>query len=74
MLNQGMVIVLTYFLLRNIPQLRITPLGRVPQINLRPQMINNYTFSGVNPGSHKLAPPEAMQWGQTLHHILWFFF
>jgi hypothetical protein len=35
-------------------------------------MINGYTFSGVNPDTVKMAPREAMQWGRTLNHILWY--
>jgi len=37
-------------------------------------MICDYTYSGVNPQTVKRAPPEAMQWGRTLHRILWYVF
>jgi len=37
-------------------------------------MINDYTFSGVNPQTVKRAPPEAMQWGKALHRLLWYVF
>ena len=74
MLKQGMFIVPPYSLPRNSPQLRISHLGCVPQINRRPRMINDHTFSGINPVFHKIYPPEAMQWVQTLHLILWLFF
>ena len=72
--NQDTLIVLTYSLLRNVPQLCISPLGCVPQRGHRPRIINDYTFSGVNVGSHKMAPSVAMQWWQTLHRIIWLIF
>lgn len=74
MREKGMFIVLPYSLLRNLPQLRISPLGCVPQRERRPRMINDYTFSGVNPQTVKRAPPEAMQWGKALHRLLWYVF
>jgi len=74
MRSKGMFIVLPYHLIRHIPQLRISPIGCVPQRERRPRMINDYTFSSVNPDTVKLAPQEAMQWGRTLHRILWFIY
>ena len=72
MRKKGMFIVLPYDSVRNLPSLRLSPLGCVPQRERRPRIINDYTFSGVNPGSLKLAPPEAMQWGRTLNRVLWY--
>jgi len=74
MREKGMFIVLPYSLLRDLPQLRISPLGCVPQRERRPRMINDYTFSGVNPQTVKRAPPESMQWGKALHRLLWYVF
>jgi len=37
-------------------------------------MINDYTFSGINPQTVKRAPPEAMQWGKALYRLLWYVF
>ena len=71
MREKGMFLVLPYELVRDIPQLRISPIGVVPQRERRPRMINDYTFSGVNPSTIKLAPAEAMQWGRTLNRLLW---
>lgn len=61
MRSKGMFIVLPYHLVRDIPQLRISPIGCVPQRERRPRMINDYTFSSVNPDTLKMAPQEAMQ-------------
>ena len=74
MREKGMFIVIPYNLVRKHPQLRISPLGCVPQRDRRPRMINDYTFSGVNPSTLKMAPPEAMQWGKTLHRVLWYIY
>jgi len=74
MRDKGMFIVLPYELLRDSPQLRISPLGCAPQRERRPRMINDYTFSGINPQTVKRAPPEAMQWEKALHRLLWYVF
>ena len=74
MRKKGIFLLLPYELLKNHPSLRISPLGCVPQRERRPRIINDYTFSGVNPATVKLAPPEAMQWGRTFHRVLWYIF
>ena len=74
MRKKGIFILLPYQLLRDHPALRISPLGCVPQRERRPRIINDYTFSGINPATLKLAPPEAMQWGRTFHRVLWYIF
>ena len=74
MRKKGVFVILPYHLIRDHPALRISPLGCVPQRERRPRIINDYTFSDVNPASHKLAPDSAMQWGRTLHRVLWFIF
>ena len=74
MRRKGIFIVLPYKLIRDHPALRISPLGCVPQRERRPRIINDYTFSGINPATHKLAPEAAMQWGRTLQRVLWYVF
>ena len=74
MRKKGIFILLPYELLRDHPSLRISPLGCVPQRERRPRIINDYSFSGINPSTLKLAPPEAMQWGRTFHRVLWYIF
>ena len=74
MRKKGIFLLLPYELLREQPALRISPLGCVPQRERRPRIINDYTFSKVNPSTVKLAPPEAMQWGRTFHRVLWYIF
>ena len=74
MREKDIFILLPYSLLNGQPSLRISPLGCVPQQERRPCIINDYTFSGVNPATVKLAPPEAMQWGRMFHRVLWYIF
>ena len=71
---KGMFVVIPYSLVRKLRPLRISPLGCVPQRGRRPRMINDYTFSGVNPATVKMAPPEAMQWGRTINRVLWYIY
>jgi hypothetical protein len=49
--------------------LRISPLGVVPQYDRRPRLIVDYTFSGVNDDTIRLATPEAMQFGRALQRV-----
>ena len=72
MRSKGMFIILPYRHVRHLRPLRISPLGCVPQRERRPRIINDYTFSGVNPNTVKMAPPEAMQWGRALNRVLWY--
>jgi hypothetical protein len=51
-------------------QLRISPMGVVPQREQRPRVIVDYSFFGVNAETAKLAPREAMQFGKALERIL----
>ena len=52
------------------PNLRLSPLGVVPQRERRPRLIVDYTFSGVNHDTVRLAPKEAMQFGRALQRVL----
>ena len=69
-----MLVVLPYPLLRDLPHLQIPPLGCVTQQYRCPRMINDYTYSGVNPRTIKASLPEDMQWGRTFHKILWYIY
>lgn len=54
----------------DIPELRLSPLGVVPQRERRPRTISDYSFFGVNADTVPLAPKEAMQFGKALPRIL----
>ena len=56
---------------KDIPGIRLSlVLGLVPQRNRRDIMISDYSFFGVNDDTVPLAPPEAMQFGQTFRRLL----
>jgi hypothetical protein len=72
---KGQWIVLLYSVVRTLPrrvrrQLRISPMGVVPQRDRHPRVIVDYSFFGVNNKTVKLAPCEAMQFGKALERIL----
>ena len=67
---QGYWAVLPYDNVCHWANLRVSPLGVVPQRDRRPRLIVDYSFSDVNAETVKLAPPEAMQFGKALHRVL----
>lgn len=62
--------ILPYVFVQDLPGLRISPLGVVPQQDCHPRLIVDYNFSGINQDTVKLAPPKAMQFGCSLDCIL----
>jgi hypothetical protein len=72
--KKGFWMVLPYRLLqkhkRLIRNLRISPMGVVPQRARRPRIIVDYSFQGLNDETIKMAPREAMQFGKALERIL----
>ena len=68
--RQGYWLVLPYHEVRDLPGLRISPLGVVPQRDRRPRLIVDYTFSNVNEETVPLAPREAMQFGKALQRVI----
>ena len=57
MIRKGYWVVLPYHLVRHLPNLRISPMGAVPQRERRPRIIMDYSFSNVNQEADKGAPP-----------------
>jgi hypothetical protein len=51
-------------------QLRLSPLGVVPQRDRRQHTISDYSFLGVNHETLALSPPECMQFGKALWRVL----
>ncbi|MGH7974087.1 MAG: hypothetical protein ACREBR_01075 [bacterium] len=70
LIEQGYWVALPYHQVRHLPNLRISPMGVVPQRDRRPRIIVDYTFSGVNADTVPLAPLEAMQFGKALHRLM----
>ena len=68
--KQGYWAVVPFSSVRHWRNLRVSPLGVVPQRDRRPRLIVDYSFSGVNDDTVPLAPKEAMQFGRALQRIL----
>ena len=69
--KKGYWMVLPYRLVKDLPHLRLSPLGVVPQRERRPRLIVDYTFNGVNDDTVKMMPNEAMQFGRALERVLY---
>lgn len=67
---QGFWTVLPLHVALQLPHLRLSPLGVVPQRSRRSRLIVDYTFLDVNNETARLAPPEAMQFGKAFHRFL----
>ena len=70
MIKKGYWIVLPYDAVKDIPGLRLSPIGVVPQRDRRPRTIVDYSFYYVNDDTDKQALPEAMQFGRALDRLL----
>jgi hypothetical protein len=62
--------VLPYRVVRHLKNLRVSPIGVVPQHKRRPRPIVDYSFSNVNGETITLAPDDAMQFGRALERII----
>jgi hypothetical protein len=51
-------------------EIRLSPLGVLPQCDRRSRSIIDYTFYRINEETVVMAPPEAMQFGKSLWCIL----
>lgn len=71
MCDKGQWMVLPYSQVKNVPGLRISPIGVVPQHERRPRTIVDYSFYDVNAETVPLAPAESMQFGKALDRLLW---
>lgn len=54
----------------DLPGLRVSPPGVVPQRGRRPRWICDFSWSGVNDDTLPLVPLEAMQFGHALERLL----
>jgi hypothetical protein len=69
MVNAGQWLVLPYSAVRELPGLRLSPTGVVPQRDRRPRPIVDYSFSGVNDATVSCAP-DSIQFGAALYRFL----
>jgi len=70
MVKKEQWMVLPYDDVKHIPNLRISPLGVMPQCDRRPQTIADYTFSGINADTVKLTGHLPLQFGRALLRII----
>ena len=68
--EKGFFTLLPWRLVKNLPGLRVSPLGIIPQRERRPRLTVDHSFCGINAEMTKLAPNEAMQFGHTLEWTL----
>ena len=70
MISKGQWIVLPASVATELPGLRVSPPGVVPQRDRRPRWICDYSWWGVNDDTLPLAAMESMQFGHALDRIL----
>ena len=70
MIQKGHWTLLPARLILDHPDLRLSPLGVVPQRDRRPRTISDYSYFQVNEDTIALAPQEAMQFGRALQRLL----
>jgi hypothetical protein len=70
MIRKGQWVILPASVAKKLVGLRVSPPGVVPQRDRRPRWICDYTWSGVNLETIRLAPKEAMQFGTCLDRVL----
>ena len=62
--------VVEYDSVRDVPGLRLHPVGVVPQHARRPRPIIDYTFYGVNSSTQPNVPMDSMQFGRTFDRLI----
>lgn len=63
-------IVLPYHAIKDLPGLRLSPIGVIPQRDRHPRTIVDYTFYGVNANTCQLALEEAMRFSWAFQRLL----
>jgi hypothetical protein len=70
MVLKAIWIVLPYAKVRHWKNLRISPIGVVPQHGRRPRTIVDYSYYLLNTETLKLTPQESMQFGRALDRLI----
>ena len=70
MVKAGHWVLLSYSSVQHTTNLQISQVGTVLQQDCKSRCIVDYTFSGVNKATVKLAPPESVQFGKALDRII----
>jgi hypothetical protein len=67
--SKGFWMLLPYDLVKDFVDLRVSPIGVVPQRDRRPRIIVDYSFYNLNEETLKLSLPESMQFGRALDRL-----
>ena len=70
MADKGQWLILPFELVKDLPGLRLSPIGVVPQHSRRPRTIVDYSYYGINQDTVPLTAKEAMQFGRALQRLL----
>ena len=70
MIEDGHWIVLPYRLVKDLPNLRLSPLGVKEERERRPRLVVDHSFYEINDHSIVTVPLESMQFGGTLERLL----
>ena len=70
MIHKQQWVILPYSLVKDWPDLRISPPGVIPQHERRPRWICDYSFSNINFEALELFAKETMQYGHALDRLL----
>ena len=70
MVRKAIWTVLPFKKVQHLKNLRIAPIGVVPQHERRPRPVVDYSFNGLNDETLKLSPQESMQFGRCLERII----
>ena len=62
--------VLPYRLVKDLLNLRLSPLGIKEERERKPRLVCDHSFFGINQNTITRTPPEAMQFGGTLQRVL----
>ena len=68
--NKGFFVVMKYDDAKHLPNLRLAPMGLVPQRDRRDRIVVDYSYWGTNDASLPTAPQESMQFGRALQRVL----
>jgi hypothetical protein len=69
-LCKGYWMLVPYEEVKDLPGIRLSPIGAVPQRERGPRVIVDYTFFNINQETLKLAAQESMQFGKAVKRLM----
>ena len=70
-IQDGHWLVLPYHMVKDLPNLHLSPLGVKEERDRRPRLVVDHTFYEINDNTQVLVPLEAMQFGGALERLLY---